>query len=132
MPVGWKYGAQPRRLLTFTLDGKATLPPTAPSDRTLHPVLDPHFVADPKLIEHGANLYFTHQCIVCHGADAKSAGIAPDLRESAIVLHRAALTKILREGVLSSKGMPKFSELSDADIASLQQYIESQARAENR
>ena len=26
MNVGWKYGAQPRRLLTFALDGKATLP----------------------------------------------------------------------------------------------------------
>ena len=30
MPRGWKYGAQPRRLLTFSLGGKAELPPTAP------------------------------------------------------------------------------------------------------
>ena len=28
MNVGWKYGAQPRRLLTFGLDGKALLPPS--------------------------------------------------------------------------------------------------------
>jgi quinohemoprotein ethanol dehydrogenase len=131
MPVGWKYRAQPRRLLTFALDGTASLPQTAPPDFTVDAVVDPNFAADPKLIEQGAKLYFTHQCIVCHGADAKSAGIAPDLRESTIISQLAAVTKVLREGVLSSKGMPKFSELSDTDIASLQQYVASQARAVN-
>jgi quinohemoprotein ethanol dehydrogenase len=127
MPVGWKYGAQPRRLLTFALDAGASLPPTAPPDWAVHPVSDPNFIADPTLMERGATLYFTHQCIVCHGADAMSAGIAPDLRESQAISDRVAFTAILRQGLLSSKGMPKFSELSDDDIASLRQYIESRA-----
>jgi quinohemoprotein ethanol dehydrogenase len=129
MPVGWKYEAQPRRLLTFALAGKASLPATAPPDFTVHPVVDPNLKADPALIARGAKLFFTHQCIVCHGADVRSAGIAPDLRESQIIPRRAALTRILREGLLSARGMPKFSELTDSDIESLQQYVASEARA---
>jgi quinohemoprotein ethanol dehydrogenase len=129
MPVGWKYGAQPRRLLTFALDAKGSLPATAPPDFAVHVAIDSHLVLDEKLIARGADLYFSHQCIVCHGADAKSAGIAPDLRESHTLLDRAALTAILRRGLLASKGMPRFSELSEDDIVSLQQYVESRARA---
>ena len=45
MNLGWKYGAQPRRLLTFVLDGKAKLPPTAPPDMQVHAVDDPALVA---------------------------------------------------------------------------------------
>ena len=41
MPRGWKYGAQPRRLLTFGLGGKAPLPPTAPRSDSLNALDDP-------------------------------------------------------------------------------------------
>ena len=41
---------------------------------------------------------------------------------------RASLTAILRQGLLASRGMPKFSELNDDDITSLQQYVLSRAR----
>ena len=41
MHVGWKYGAQPRLLLTFGLDGKARLPRSAPPDMRVKAVDDP-------------------------------------------------------------------------------------------
>ena len=41
MHVGWKYGAQPRLLLTFGLDGHAQLPPSAPPDMRVKAVDDP-------------------------------------------------------------------------------------------
>jgi quinohemoprotein ethanol dehydrogenase len=44
--VGWKYGAQPRRLLTFSLDGKAVLPPSPPRDMVVHALDDPSLTLD--------------------------------------------------------------------------------------
>ena len=46
MPTGWRYNAQPRRLLTFKLGSSAKLPPTAPYDETVHPLDDPALVLD--------------------------------------------------------------------------------------
>jgi hypothetical protein len=41
--AGWKFGAQPRRLLTFSVDGHAVLPPTAPPDMSVLPLGMPKF-----------------------------------------------------------------------------------------
>ncbi|QEH80023.1 PQQ-dependent dehydrogenase, methanol/ethanol family [Sphingomonas sp. C8-2] len=126
---GWKYGRQPRRLLTFALDGRAELPPTPPPDRTLHAVDDPALVIDPAAAAEGAGIY-GNECVTCHGGGLKSAGApGPDLRESRAALDRDALAAILREGVLAPNGMPRFSELSDAQIAALHMYIRDGARA---
>src|SRR5262249_40578067 len=46
MQAGWKFGAQPRRVLTFTTGGKATLPPTAPPDRTVKALDQPSLQID--------------------------------------------------------------------------------------
>ena len=47
---GWKYGMQPRRLLTFSLDGSAVLPPTPPPDQAVRAVDDPAIRIDTTLM----------------------------------------------------------------------------------
>ena len=132
MPTGWRYNAQPRRLLTFRLGGKARLPATAPYDETVHPVDDPAVVLDAAAVSAGGRLYGGN-CSGCHGGEAQSAGApGPDLRESALALDRASFTKVVRDGAALPKGMPRFARLSDAELGQLYSYVREMARAEIR
>ena len=125
---GWKYGLQPRRLLTFALDGKAKLPQTAPPDFSVNALDDARIILDPVKVARGAALYNTMTCTICHGNALNAGGGGPDLRESAIALNRAAFRSLLRSGSLISKGMPLFDDLTDDELESLYQYIRSGAR----
>ena len=98
MPTGWRYNAQPRRLLTFRLGGRARLPATAPYDESVHPLDDPAIVLDPAKVAAGNTLYHG-ACHGCHGGQVELSGApGPDLRESAIALDREMFTKVVREG----------------------------------
>lgn len=128
MNRGWKFGRQPRRLLTFALNGNAILPPTLPRDFTLVPVDDAALTIDPKLAADGAGLYAAH-CALCHGMDLKSDGSnGPDLRESAATLDRDAVFSVVKDGVLAANGMPRFRRFDGADIDRLYMYIRAGAR----
>ncbi|KRB86394.1 alcohol dehydrogenase [Sphingomonas sp. Root710] len=126
---GWKYGAQPRRLLTFAIDGQARLPATAPRDMSLQPLDNPRLVIADQSAERGRGLYLSKNCVICHGIDVVSTGSpGPDLRESPIALDRSSLASLLRGGFLASKGMPKYAELSDQEIDDLFMFIRKRAR----
>ncbi len=128
MNVGWKYGAQPRRLLTFALDGKATLPPSALPDKIVHALDDPAMKLDPVEVQAGWDLSL--RCAACHGVGMQSTGTpGPDLRESAIAMDLASLGQLLKSGALIEKGMPRFETLTDAEIRALHAYIRDRARA---
>jgi quinohemoprotein ethanol dehydrogenase len=58
---------------------------------------------------------------------AIASGGAPDLRASSIPLDQAAFSSIVRDGLLLTRGMPIFSELSDDDLSALRNYIRQQA-----
>jgi quinohemoprotein ethanol dehydrogenase len=125
---GWKYNAQPRRLLTFVLGGKAKLPPTAPRDMTVKVAEDGKVRLDQAAIARGAVAFMSH-CILCHGFGARSPGTpGPDLRESAAAMDEAALTALLQQGGLEPRGMPKFDEFTPANVRDLQMYIRAMAR----
>jgi len=129
-PTGWKFNAQPRRLLTFRLDAKGTLPPTAPYDDSLNPLDDPSYKLDPGKVATGAQLYGMN-CLNCHGTDLISAGSpAPDLRESAIVLDADAFRQVVKEGALLSKGMPRWPGLTDDQLDAIRAYVRAGARKE--
>lgn len=128
MNAGWKFGAQPRRLLTFALDGKAKLPPTPPREFALKPVDDPAFGIDEGALDEGHKL-FTSGCAVCHGPNVISAQTAaPDLRESRIALDRDAFWSVLHEGALAKQGMPRFETLTRAQTDRIASYIRAKAR----
>jgi quinohemoprotein ethanol dehydrogenase len=128
MSAGWKYGAQPRRLLTFQLDGKIVLPASAPPDFAVHPADDPGVKIDAADVAPGRML-FTMNCAACHGLNVVSAGApAPDLRESPAAMEHAALWSIVHDGALLQRGMPRFDKLDAAEVRQIHAYIRAQAR----
>jgi len=127
MNLGYKYGAQMRRLLTFALDGKATIPAAQPRDKTIHALDDPNLVLNEADVKAGWGLSI--QCAACHGVSLQAAGTpGPDLRESAIALDINSLTELLHSGALLERGMPRFQNLTDEQIRQLHAYIRARAR----
>ena len=134
MSQGWKYGAQPRRLLTFALDGTAVLPATPPADFHVNALDDATIKLDPKRVERGGGIYVpggAGGCGECHGDSLDAMGLAPDLRESAIAFNRVLFGQFLKSGAAINRNMPKFDDLSDDQIEDLYQFIRSAARAAN-
>jgi len=126
MQAGWKYGAQPRRLLAFALDGKAVLPKGAPADFGVHPVDDASIKISAADAEGGRQLYM--RCVNCHGLELQSGGVAPDLRESELAMDMDRLWAVLHDGALKQRGMPQYDELSRGEVRQLHAYIRSGAR----
>ncbi len=125
---GWKYGQQPRRVLTFALNGKAALPDTPPQNFTLNALDDPSIKLNEADIEAGRLLYVANFCIVCHGRDLGTGGTAPDLRESAIALNFDSFWSVVHKGALLPRGMPKFDDLTEQEAKQIQAYIRAGAR----
>ncbi|TAL02953.1 MAG: PQQ-dependent dehydrogenase, methanol/ethanol family [Rhodospirillaceae bacterium] len=127
MNVGWKFGAQPRRLLTFVLDGKTKLPPTAPPDMKVHALDDPALVLNEADVDAGRALFI--RCATCHGVGLQGTGSpAPDLRESGIALELDSFSQLLKSGALMEQGMPRFEMLTDQQISQIYAYIRAGAR----
>jgi quinohemoprotein ethanol dehydrogenase len=122
---GWDARTQPRRVLTFTLDGSARLP-NAPAPHHVVPVNDPTFTKDSKREETGG-VEYGKNCFFCHGAAAIGGGSAPDLRESSAIISSDAFKRIVQAGELLSMGMPRFENLGDAQIDDIRAYIRAQA-----
>lgn len=127
MNVGWKYGAQPRRLLTFALDGKATLPPSPPPDTTVHAVDDPSLKINPADVAAGKAMFMP--CAVCHGRNlVATGGPGPDLRESKIALNPDSLWAVVHDGTLIQRGMPAFPMFTRDQVMKLYAFIRDGAR----
>ncbi|WP_152543479.1 c-type cytochrome, partial [Methylibium sp. T29] len=122
---GWAYRAQTRRLFTFALDGKATMPMFEPPFFP-KPIAPAEFKVDETKVEQGRAL-FVSNCVWCHGSGAVSGGAAPDLRASPIPLNLDSLKAVVKEGRLRPRGMPDFPEFTDDQLELLQHFIRSQA-----
>lgn len=122
---GIDYRTQARRVLTFAIGGKAVLPDRVP----YVPVAmdDPGFRPDAAAETRGSDIYNT-RCVVCHGGGVAAAGVAPDLRTSAVVADSTAFDLVVHEGELVSNGMPRFEELTDGARADLRQFLRAAAR----
>ena len=122
---GWGYRVHPRRLLIFSLEGGAVLPPSPPPQMAT-PLIKDDFKVDPLVAEQGSHL-FLKNCVTCHGGGAVSGGYAPDLRASPIPLFLDGLREVVVSGVRKKAGMPAFRELTDSDLVALQHYFRRQA-----
>jgi quinohemoprotein ethanol dehydrogenase len=118
------YRTQARSVLTFRLDGKASLPPRTPF--VLKAVDDLGFHSDAATASAGRDI-FNVRCVVCHGVDAVAAGVAPDLRSSNVILSADAMSAVVHDGILIPHGMPRFEELSRADRENIRQYLRTRA-----
>ncbi len=122
---GWAYKAHMRRLVTFSLDGSKTLP-ASPGPVYPKPIIAKDFTVDKDLARIGAKLY-VDVCMMCHGAGAGSAGYAPDLRASPIMMSVDAMRDVVIEGSRRAGGMPNFPEFKDDDLVAIQHYVRKQA-----
>jgi quinohemoprotein ethanol dehydrogenase len=118
------YKTLERRVLTFSLDGSARLPPKRPAD--FSKPADPDFKASPESIASGSAI-FNGRCAVCHGFKAVSAGFAPDLRRSVVPLSKDAFEAVVLKGALRQNGMPMYDNLTQAELAATRDYIRAQA-----
>ncbi|MDI1295994.1 MAG: PQQ-binding-like beta-propeller repeat protein, partial [bacterium] len=124
LPVSIDYRTQARRILTFAIGGKGTLPKSAPV--ALTPMADPGFVANAAIEAPGMLTYARH-CAVCHGVDAIAAGHAPDLRASPVPYDPAAFAAVVHDGALVANGMPRFEEFDATALEGLRHYIRARA-----
>ena len=111
---GWRFGKHMPRVVTFKLGGTAQLPPTPPPSFAVNPIDDPAFKIDEASAARGRDVWIRN-CSICHTPGGANANY-PDLRESPMAHDYPTLRKIVREGALSSLGMPKFDELTDAQV----------------
>lgn len=109
------------RVLVFKLDGKATLPhPTEEIEQRLTAPTVAQGTAGQ--IAQGRELYNLY-CIACHGGNAVSAGMVPDLRYRIDALA-PAWQAIVIDGGLRSNGMPAWSKyLSREEADTIKLYV---------
>jgi quinohemoprotein ethanol dehydrogenase len=120
------YRSMARRVLTFALDGKASLPP-APRAPLMRAPVDPEFVPDQARWTQGM-ITFAMNCSNCHGMQAIAGGAAPDLRASAVIGTREGFNAIVREGALLGRGMPRFEDLSPEQAEDIRFYLRARAQ----
>jgi quinohemoprotein ethanol dehydrogenase len=127
--LGWSYRTHTRRLVSFSLDGSAILPPQPPP-HVPQPIRS-EFAVHAELAEAGSQLFNRDRiegiCWYCHGWGAVSGGAAPDLRASAAVLDREVFDRVVRGGALTHLGMPAFADLTDRELESLRHYVRREA-----
>lgn len=123
---GWQYGEQIKRLVVFSLNESAYLP-IEPKSPLPIPVDNPALIIDEEVAHRGGQL-FNSSCHSCHGFSAVAGGLAPDLRASRQALDLQVFRSILKEGVLESRGMPKYQDLTETEIGQLYLYVRYSAR----
>ncbi|MET0589418.1 MAG: PQQ-dependent dehydrogenase, methanol/ethanol family [Novosphingobium sp.] len=119
----------PRRVLTFALDGKDSLPKLDWTPPT--PPADPDFKPDAARATAGAMLFGTKACMVCHGWNAVASGAAPDLRTSPMITDPVAFREVVKNGGLQMNGMPAFRDISDSDLETIRYYLRNRASTYN-
>jgi mono/diheme cytochrome c family protein len=109
------------RVLAFSLDGTAALPEPEPVIASGIP-RPPEYTADAAQLALGKDLYY-ERCAVCHGLDAASGGVLPDLRRAGPETH-AAWDAIVRGGLYRERGMPAFAPIfSAADSEAVRAFV---------
>jgi len=109
----------PGRLLTFSLNGKQTLPPFIAQKRTVTLI---GVTASPETIEAGQNLY-GQWCAVCHGLAAAGGGATADLRYSNPTIFDK-YREIVLEGKYQGMGMPSLKAwLTAEDVDAIRAYV---------
>ncbi len=108
------------RILTYALGGKATLPPARNEPQAL-PQLPPA-PGDAAVVARGQSL-FNDTCGFCHGVNAVSGGVIPDLRYMKPAT-REQFNDIVLNGLRAARGMPPFAGVMSAeDVSAIHAYL---------
>jgi quinohemoprotein ethanol dehydrogenase len=113
------------RLLVFKPGGSAKLPIVETDEQSLpsHELA----IVSPEQMENGRELY-NQYCAVCHGGNAISGGIVPDLRYRIGELD-PAWQSIVFDGALAVNGMPAWQDyLSSEEADTIKGYVAYEAK----
>lgn len=115
---GWTVNHS--RILAFALDGDATLPPSG--QKGFLPVAPP---VDYDAQQAGAGyVHYQNFCIACHGDNAESGGVLPDLRWSGAIRTPEGFRNVVLHGALTAYGMGSFaSVLDDGQAEQIRQFL---------
>lgn len=106
-------------VFAFKLGGKLA-PPEIP--KRVQSVQVDDSMLDETTVERGEDLYMVH-CVRCHGGNAASSGLYPDLRQSSEGVHKI-WKQILLDGVLAPRGMASFADvLTEEDVDAIHSYV---------
>jgi quinohemoprotein ethanol dehydrogenase len=122
------YAPNYSRMLVFSLDGKAELPPTRPYTP---PPLNPPTDAQPAELVNAGREHYAQYCASCHGENGQTRGATfPDLTRSAMLHTQAGFDQVVLQGVREELGMVSFSHvLNEQDSAAIRAFIIARAQA---
>jgi mono/diheme cytochrome c family protein len=113
------------RVLTFKLGADKTLPPVDWKPTVVFN--PPKQSADEATISEGFALY-QDTCMGCHGLNAVSGLLIPDLRGSGYLHDPRAWNSVVLQGALAARGMPAADQLlTEAQSDAVRAYIIEQA-----
>jgi quinohemoprotein ethanol dehydrogenase len=75
-----------------------------------------------------AGLLYEHHCAICHGTAGVAGGVLPDLRRSVRLQRADEWRRVVVDGDLAPRGMPRFGRyVSAADAELIRAYVARQA-----
>ncbi|MCB1699071.1 MAG: c-type cytochrome, partial [Halioglobus sp.] len=109
------------RVLTFKLGGKASLPPVTWTPAVVFN--PPELTANADTIKLGFETY-QDTCMGCHGLNAVSGLLIPDLRGSAFLWDEKGWEAVVRGGQLKDRGMASFADnISAEESEAIRSYV---------
>jgi len=118
------------RVLTFKLgaDGKLPELEAVAEDNYELPALEESMTED--VVAKGLKTYAS-RCSVCHGDQAFSSGLIPQLRYSAVTKDAELWNEVVLEGLLAENGMPNFAGKFDKTTSeAVRAYVISEANSD--
>jgi quinohemoprotein ethanol dehydrogenase len=126
-PSGSK--AKVGRVLVFKLGAEGVLA-DVPEASFVSPIIPALLGVSDEVITKGKRNY-ANSCMVCHGAQAYSSGLIPNLRFSAITANKQAWHNVVARGALAQQGMPNFGEVFDDEtIEAIRAYVILEANSD--
>jgi quinohemoprotein ethanol dehydrogenase len=114
------------QMFAFKLNGRGAFGPDPPPAPPPNP---PPQVASAAQVALGEALY-GRRCGLCHGFDAVSGNIVPDLRRSAFLTSPEGWQSVVIGGALASRGMISWQEyLTPAQAEAVRAFVGERARA---
>jgi quinohemoprotein ethanol dehydrogenase len=114
------------RMLAFKLNGSGTFPADAAPAQPPNP---PTQVAKPEQVAIGETIY-GKRCGLCHGFDAVSPNIVPDLRRSAFLTSPEGWQAVVIGGALAGRGMISWKQfVTPSQAEAVRAFVGERARS---
>ncbi len=113
------------RVLVFKVDANGALPAIA--DSQFVAPTPPPATASQEIVAAGFQAYANY-CVTCHGDQAQSSGLVPNLRYSSLLGDTDAWNAVVREGAFAASGMGNFGAIIDREQSeAIRAYVISEA-----